>query len=473
MFFNSKAGFISTKALLGLAGAGMLSLAWWITGDGVKDSLAIQPLLQQVSLAEFVLEVTEPGEVESAENVEIRCEVRGRSSLGVSILEIVPEGTLVQKGDFLVRLDDASLQKDLLQQRISVYQSRAALVKSKADLEAARLSMEEYLSGSFRQEEEQLESSEFVGIENLRRAEEYFSYSKRLASKGYVSDAQLEADQFAVEKARKELDLAQTKLEVLRVHSRKAKVNDLNASIQTLSAKLKSVENSYELECTREKEINEQIKKCIIKSPAIGEVTYANRSTSGSEDGILIEEGKLVRERQKIIRLPDASLMRVIAKVNENRIEQIREGMICSIKIDALRGIELKGKVESVSDYPLPSVSRYTSHIKEYATHILIHNPPIGIRSGMTAKVSILSEKIDQALQVPITAIFRRNGNDYCLVGVADNNSFSVRALELGSNNLTMVVVLKGLKEGENVLVNPDSFIVKFASEIGEKKPAV
>jgi multidrug efflux pump subunit AcrA (membrane-fusion protein) len=473
MFFNSKAGFVSTKALLGLAGAGMLSLAWWITGDEVKDSLAIKPLLQQVSLAEFVLEVTEPGEVESAENVEIRCEVRGRSSLGVSILEIVPEGTIVQKGDFLVRLDDASLQKDLLQQRISVHQSRASLVKSKADLEAAQLSMEEYLSGSFRQEEEQLESSEFVGIENLRRAEEYFSYSKRLASKGYVSDAQLEADQFAVEKARKELDLAQTKLEVLRVHSKKAKVNDLTASIQTLAAKLKSVENSYELECTREKEINEQIKKCIIKSPASGEVTYANRSNSGSEDGILIAEGKLVRERQKIIRLPDASLMRVIAKVNENRIEQIREGMICSIKIDALRGIELIGRVESVSDYPLPSVSRYTSHIKEYATHILIHNPPIGIRSGMSAKVSILSEKIDQALQVPITAIFRRNGNDYCLVSIADNNSFSVRALELGSNNLTMVVVLKGLKEGENILVNPDSFIEKFASEIGEKKTAV
>ena len=54
-------------------------------------------------------------------------------------------------------------------------------------------------------------------------------YSKKLAAKGYVSEAQLEADQFAVEKARKELDLAQTKLEVLRTHSRKAKVNDLNA----------------------------------------------------------------------------------------------------------------------------------------------------------------------------------------------------------------------------------------------------
>ena len=461
-----KSGFISSKVLLGLASAGVVSFAWWMMGDASNENLSIQPLLEEVTSNEFVLEITEPGEIESAENVEIRCEVRSRSSSGISILEIVPEGTLVKKGDFLVRLDDAALQKDLLQQRIAVHQSRASLVKARADREAALLSMQEYLSGSFRQEEEQLESAEFVAKENLRRAEEYLAYSKRLAAKGYVSDAQLEADQFAVEKAGKELDLSQTKLEVLRVHARKAKVNDLNASIQTSEAKLKSVENSYELECTREKEINEQIQKCIIYSPSAGEVTYANRTKSGSEDGVLIEEGKSVRERQTIIRLPDASLMRVIAKVNENRIEQIKKGMSCSITIDAIRGVEIKGEVESVSEYPLPSLSRYTAHIKEYATEIIIHNPPVGIRSGMTAKVSILSEKYENALQVPLTAIFRKNGNAYCLVSNKDGIGFSLRSLQLGANNLNKVIVLKGLAGGEKVLVNPDSFSEKYTSSL-------
>ena len=171
------------------------------------------------------------------------------------------------------------------------------------------------------------------------------------------------------------------------------------------------IKQAYKDKLDQQKEINEQIKKCIIYSPSAGEVTYANRTKSGSEDGVLIEEGKSVRERQTIIRLPDASLMRVIAKVNENRIEQIKKGMSCSITIDAIRGVEIKGEVESVSEYPLPSLSRYTAHIKEYATEIIIHNPPVGIRSGMTAKVSILSEKYENALQVPLTAIFRKNGN--------------------------------------------------------------
>ena len=458
MFLNPKnRGFVSTKTLMGLAGAGALSLIWWVSGDEDSLDAEIQPLLEEVKVGDFVLELVEPGEIESAENVEIKSEVRSRSSSGTAILEIVPEGKVVEKGDFLVRLDDASLQKDLLRQRISVHQSKATLVKANADVEAATLALQEYLSGSFRENEEQLESAEFVAKENLRRAEEYLVYSKKLAAKGYVSEAQLEADQFAVEKARKELDLAQTKLEVLRIHSRKAQVNDLNASILTAEARLQSAQNSYQLEKTQESEIEEQIEKCMIISPSAGEVTYANNTKSGSSDSVLIEEGKLVRENQTIIRLPNASLLRVRAKVNENRIEQVRPEMKCSILIDAMRDLELDGTVESVSEYPIPSVSRYTSHIKEYSTEILINNPPPGVRTGMTAKVTIKSEFIENTLQVPLTAVFRKESKSFCLVSALDEG-MEIREIQLGSHNTNMAVVIEGLAKGEKVVLNPDHF---------------
>ena len=455
-------GFVSTKTLVGLASAGILSFAWWAMHEDSSMDGEIQPLFEKVTKGEFKLEFTEPGEIESAENVEINCEVKSRSSAGVSILEIVREGTVVEKGDFLVKLDDAVLQKDLLSQRISVHKARASLVKAKADVEAAELALDEYMSGSFRQEEEQMESAEFVARENLRRAEEYLAYSKKLAAKGYLPEAQLEADQFAVEKARKELDLAMTKLEVLRVHSHKAKVNDLNASILTARAQLKSSENSFELEATKEREINDQIAKCVILSPAAGEVTYANRNNSGTADGILIEEGKPVRERQTIIRLPNPSLMRVRAKVNESRIEQVKPGMLCSITIDAFRGLSLSGEVDSVSDYPLASVSRYTSHIKEYATEIIIEHPPEGIRSGMSAKVTILSEKHEDVLQIPLTAVIRKDGQSYCIVRKGESG-LKLRSIEIGTPNLTHALLLRGLSEGEEVVVNPASFTELFA----------
>ena len=459
--YSRNQGFVSTKALTALAGAGALSLLWWMTGSEDSLDLELQPLFEEVTASDFVLEFVEPGEIESAENVEIKSEVRSRTSAGTAILEIVPEGTFVEEGDFLVRLDDASLQKDMLRQRIAVHQAKASLVKATADVEAAKLALQEYLSGSFRENEEQLESSEFVAKENLRRAEEYLIYSKKLATKGYVSETQLEADQFAVEKARKELDLAQTKLEVLRIHSKKATVNDLNASILTAEARLQSAENSYQLEKTQESEIEEQIEKCMIHSPSAGEVTYANKTKSGSSDAILIEEGKQVRENQTIIRLPNASRLRVRAKVNENRIEQVRPGMECIILIDAMRDLELEGTVESVSEYPLPSVSRYTSHIKEYSTEIVINNPPSGVRTGMTAKVTIKSEFIENTLQIPLTTIFRKEGKSFCLVG-GEDNTLEIRKIDLGSHNMNRAVVLEGLEVGERVVLNPDHFLAKL-----------
>ncbi len=459
-FSSSKTkGFTSVKALLGLASAGVLSFAWWMMDSSSSGEVEMEPLFEKVIKGEFKLEFTELGEIESAENVEIISEVKGDRYSGVCILEIVPEGSKVKKGDFLVRLDDAMLQKNLLSQRILVHKARASLVKATAEVQAARLSLEEYLSGSFRQEEEQMQSAEFVARENLRRAEEYLAYSKKLAAKGYLPEAQLEADQFAVEKARKELDLAMTKLEVLRVHSRKAKVNDLNASILTAEANLRSIENSYELESKKEREITEQIDKCVIYSPAEGEVTYANRKQSGSSDGVLIEEGKFVRERQTIIRLPDTSHMRVFARVSETKVEQVKVGMPCSISItrDGFRGVVLNGEVVSVSDYPVPSSNRYAAHIKEYATEILIENPPEAIKAGMSAKVTILADSLDQALLVPLSAVVRKEGRFYCLLKSGED-AIIFKEIKLGSSNTTHAVLIGGLKELDEVVINPDSF---------------
>ena len=466
-------GFAAAKTLIGLASGGVVVVGWWLMTAGESEEALPDALFEQVVRKEFRLEIVEPGEIESAHNVDVLCEVKSRNSAGVNILEIVPEGSQVEKGDFLVRLDDSALQKDLLTQRIDVHQAKALLVQAEADYEAAKLAMDEYLSGSYRQDLEQLEGAVFVARENLRRAQEYHDYSQKLAVKGYISETQLEADSFAVEKSRKDLDLSLTKLDVLKVHSRKAKVNDLNASIQTAEARLLSRRNSYELEVAQEAEIEEQISKCLIKAPASGEVTYANRNTSSSSssDGILIEEGRPVRERQAIIRLPDPSNMRVLAKVNESRIEQVKLGMPVEISIFAARELVLRGYVEKVGEYPIPSASRYTAHIKEYATEVLIENPPKGLRPGMTAKVRVLVEQIPSALQVPLHAVLRVKGASYCLV-VDESGNLQARVVRLGSANDSSTVVESGLSEGEQLVVNAREFrdIVTFpANPSGEQ----
>lgn len=419
-----------------------------------KAAASLGPLTATVALRPFVEEVIERGEVASSENVEIRCMVQSKSALGTAIIEIVPEGTYVQKGDFLVKLDDSALQAELVQQRITCHTARALLTEARAEFEASDLAYKEYESGTFKQEVGVLESERFVAQENVRRAEEYLRYSMKLASRGYVTEVQLEADRFAVEKARKELENASTKLEVLHRFTKVKTINRLKASVETASAKLQSRENSNQLEEERLKNLESQLQFCLITAPTSGQVVYAN--PVGVDRDPLIAEGKLVRERQIIIRLPDPQRMQVMARINESRIDRVKIGMPARIQLDAFPNRPMWGTVRSISEYPLPPSSVYST-IKEYAAEISIDDPQKGVRTGMTAQVAVEVKRMDQALQVPVQAVLERGKKFFCILSDPDGNRV-LRNVSVGSSNGQSVIIKEGLALGEEVLLAPHNY---------------
>jgi multidrug efflux pump subunit AcrA (membrane-fusion protein) len=419
------------------------------SGSGNEDVLTAP-----VEVGRFVNEVIEAGEVESSSNVEVRCEVQSRNSNGTSILEIVVEGTYVQKGDFLARLDDSALQSDLLQQQIACNSSETLAVQAKNELEANRLALQEYESGTFRQEVELQESLVFVAEENLRRAEEYLRYSERLAVRGYVTEIQLEADKFAVEKARKELDVANSKLEVLKTYNKRRMLNRLQADIRIAESKLQSLESIHTLDLSKLENLKLQMEKCIIRAPAAGQVVYANDARTRSSSGdVAIAEGRLVRERQIMFRLPDPRRMQVMAKINESRIERVKPGMTAKLTLDALSDMVLEGTVRTVSDFPLPNNNVYNT-TKEYAAIVEIHVPPHAVRPGMTAEVAIQIEQMDDVLQVPLQAVFERDRRHFCLLR-HDDDELELREVQLGPVNEKFAVIRTGLNSEDHVVLNP------------------
>lgn len=455
-------GIRRTLAIALVIVAGAAGGGWYWTRGGMSSGPADAPLTAPVVMAPFVHEVVERGEVESSSNVEVRCEVQSRNSWGAAILEIVPEGKFVQPGDFLIRLDDSMLQAELTQQQIVCNTSQAEMIQAQAAVATARLTKKEYESGTFHQEEEQLQSEHFVAEENLRRAEEYLNYSERLASKGYVTATQLEADRFAVEKARKELDVVRIKLEVLKTFTRQKMLSQFEADIQTAEAKLSAVQDSYNLDQTKLEFIKTQIAKCQIRAPSAGQVVYANDTSRSSSGDVLIEEGKLVRERQVLIRLPNPHKMQVLAKINESRIDLIDVGHTAVFKLDALPGVELHGIVRKVSEYPLPTTSSFTAHVKDYATVIEIQDPPEGLRPGMTAQVAIEVERLAEAVQAPVQAVFERDGRHFCLVAGAEGD-VEPREVLIGSNNEKFVIVRAGLTSDEQVVLSPSPLLEGLA----------
>jgi HlyD family secretion protein len=424
-------------------------------GDG-KQASGVESLFHKVEYGDFSFTVVEPGEVESSSNVDVFCEVKSRNSSGTVILEIVPEGTWVDTDDFICKLDDSELQNQLLKEQIDLNNAEAQYIQAEADHENAKLALQEYESGTFPQEVKQYQSEEFVSRENLRRAEEFLSFSVKLAARDYISEVQLEADRFAVEKARKELEVSVTKLEVLQTLTRLKRLNELKAKLRSSRVDQNSKQTILALAKDKLEEIRQQIAKCVVRAPSSGQVVYGNRQSKSSDD-ILIEEGRPVREKQVIVRLPDPGKMHVVAKVNESRIDRISVGQKAKIKLDAFARMTLAGEVSEISEYPLPSRHYLMAHIKEYATVVDILDPPEELRPGMTSEVTIVAEELKNVLQVPLQAILEKDKGFYCLVG--DNmKNLEAKPVELGSANEQFVVIKRGLMAGLSVAMNPRQF---------------
>jgi multidrug efflux pump subunit AcrA (membrane-fusion protein) len=446
-------GFIKTILLTALILAGGIAgLFAWINATDSDQSTAGNDLTFAVIEGEFISSINEPGDVLSSSNVEVRCRVRERG--GTPILEIVDEGTQVEVGDFLVQLDDTDYRDELVEQKIQVASDRAAVIQAQSDLATAERTLAEFENGQFAQEVATLEAELALAEETHRRALEYRKYSANLARKGYINKAQLEADEFAVLKAEAEVDLARSKLNVLENFSKERMRAELVAEIEKQKANLEASQFTEELSRQRQAYYEEQVAACRITAPVAGQVVYASDIEGRGESGIVIEEGVNVLEGQAIIRLPDPENMQVVARVNDSKINLVQAGQPAIIRLDTATGVEIAGKVRKVADFPLPR--RWEQAPIEYEVFIDITERNEMVRTGLRAKAEVFVERIDKAIQAPVSSVIQR-GDRYFVV-VASGVQREMREVKLGTNNESLVVIESGLKPGERVLVDPDDY---------------
>jgi RND family efflux transporter MFP subunit len=422
------------------------------------------PIMHAVQRGNFIHDVTEHGNVESANNVEIRCEVESHGA-GTMIIWIVPEGTYVKPApdwepsepgeeppDLLVKLDSSSLEDKRIQQQIVCNSSKAAVTQAENNFKTAVIAKEEYLEGTYLEQKKRLEGAISLAEEELVRAEQYLTDSQVLHAKGFISDRELQTDELELQRKRIELERATTEMEVLEKYTKPKRLLTLDADINVAQARLDSEKHSHKLDLDKLEEYEEQIAKCTIRAPQPGQVVYANVTDRRGGQEIVIEEGTMIRERQEIIRLPDPENMQVKAKINEARVSAIEDGMPARIELDAFPDMKLTGTVEKVSEYPLPT-SWFAGNVKEYETIVKIDSFPkdLEMRPGMTAKVSIRVEQLDDVLTVPVQAVFEHGSKHYCVFRNGDQ--MQARQVSVGSSNDKEVVITEGLEAGDQVVL--------------------
>ncbi|MDR1962400.1 MAG: efflux RND transporter periplasmic adaptor subunit [Planctomycetaceae bacterium] len=405
------------------------------------------PQLTTVRKETFIHEILERGSVDSASNVEIRCQVE--SAGGLTIISVVPEGTVVKKGDLLVELDSSTLRENVTKQRIAVLASKSKLAQSEADLKTAELTLQEYLKGKFEEEKKTIENEIFAAEESVRTQEDNLAFYKRLLERGYVTDSKVAADIIELDKAINAKDIAKLKLEVLNTYTKEKNVVQYEAAIASNQAKVESDKQSLQLDEERLEHLENQLKLCRIVAPQDGQVVYYMPRWGGDED--LIKEGKKVVERQILLRLPDPAQMQVKGLVNEANIRLVKVGQTASIRLEAFPNQVFGGIVRVVNDYPEPGNWMGGSMSKEYMTTISILDPPEGIKPGLTAEAKITVNEIRNAFVLPVQAVFEYGGKTYAVT--FQDGKWDKIEVKTGQSNDKEVVILEGLKEGDAVVL--------------------
>lgn len=448
--------FTLVVGLLALIGYGAVQWLRTLQPDPVQahSTFTVQP-------DELVITVTEDGNIESGSNTDIKCQVAG----GSSILWIVEDGKEVQEGDKLVELDASALEDQINSQKIVYNKARTTLIQAQKDHQVALISVDEYLQGTLKQELETADTNITIAEENLRSAQNALDYSERMFQRGYISELELESQQFAVKRAQLELNSANTAKEVLEKFTKVKTLEDLQSQVETAEASVESEQAAFNLEEAKLKRLETQLENCTIVAPHDGMVVYANERSRFGQQSSTIEEGAVIRERQTILRLPDLSAMQVKVKVHESRVEDLSRNMRARINI---QGRTFQGVVTSIANQPEPT-SWFQGEVKEYATIVRIDGEPEGLKPGMTAEVEILISHLTDVLTLPVSAVVEQRGG-YFAWARTDQGEIQRRPLMLGMTNDEFVEIRDGVVSDDEIIRNPRAVVAEAQVMVEESE---
>lgn len=397
-----------------------------------------------VALGDVVATLEVEGNVESAHNIDITCQVKG----GSTILWIVPDGTHVEKGEELVRFDSSAVEDLLSQQTIVVERARAAQIAAEHELAAARLALPEYVQGTFVELNQEADLNIVTAGHNLRLAEQNLAANRRLFRRGYVAQGQVEASAFGVEQAGLQLDIARRAKTVLETYNQPKMTQEIKSRLETAEALVRSTTAELGLAEKQLARYHAQVERCIVRAPQSGLAIYANNA-DGWSSVPQIELGAPVRARQPVIWLPDLDHMQVRALVHESAVTRVRPGERAAVVI---RGHEFSATITEVSNQPAYT-RRSQEHIKYFVVVARIDHPSPGLRPGETADLAMLLDYRPNVLRAPLETVVKED--DHALVWVESGESIEARQIKLGTCGDEMAEIRCGVKAGERIVVDP------------------
>ena len=399
-------------------------------------------LTHTITRGDLLVTVIAHGRLESSESTEIKCKVRGRNT----VIWVVESGTVVKPGDELVRLDSLFIEEQINERTKYAHWCRSSAERSKANVASSELAVSEYEQGRYVSQLLTLEKELAVDESMLRTAKNMLGHAEMMAESGYVSKLKVEEKEFAVTQADLKLKLTKTLIDVLKRFTKAEQLQTLKGDLAATTANHAANAERAMADASRRDRALEEFKHCVVTADRGGLVIHP--SAARWRNSPEIAEGVTVHKDQVLLLMPDLSKMQVKVGIHESIIDRLKTGQSATV---TLMDKTLDGTVTDVA-LALRPAGYWTGNEVKYDTIIQLPSAA-GLMPGMSAEVEVLLARHENVLRIPVAAVLKTGDGAFCWVKAPQGTER--RTLELGDSNDVFTVVVAGLKEGDEVVLNP------------------
>ena len=358
-----------------------------------KDKL----IIETVSQDQFNDYITVPGTVEPITIIYLDAQEGGRVEE-----KVIEEGTMVKKGDIILKLSNPDLHLNILDSEAQLAEKENFLRNTQINMEQQRLQIKRDL----------------VTLKyDIERKERNYQQNVTLMKDNLISK-----EEFI--RSKEDLDMARQSRE-LALERQKQDSSFYSVNINSMVTNLENMRKNLQLVRERAENLN-------VRAPVDGQL------------GLLTPEiGQNIQRGANMGQVNVLTSYKVTAQIDEHYIDRVRTSLTATLD---RQGKEYNLLVKRV----YPEVRNGTFEIDM----IFRDSMPDNIRTGQTYYTSLQLGQPKVSVLVPIGGFFQETGGQWIFVLDPTESFATKRNISIGRKNPKYYEVLEGLKPGEKVIVS-------------------
>jgi HlyD family secretion protein len=368
----------------------------------------------EVKHGDFIDSLQLRGQVKSLTSVSI---VAPAEAGDLQILKISADGSPVKQGETIVEFDKTKTEQDLEQFRSTLKSADAEIEQARAQ---AHLTEEEDVTAvakaKYDVEAAKLDASKREIVSKIEGGEANLK----------VSDAEQELNQME-EKLKSDQAVNQATIESKSQASKKA-AYDVGRAERALT-------------------------KMILRAPSAGTVSLVSLWHPDGEAPF--KAGDRAWPGAPIAELPDTSELRLSARVDETERGRLAVKPEVTAQVDGVPDQQFTGTIEKISTIATSDFSSGWPFPRNFDLEITIKQMDARLKPGMTAQLTVIVDKVPNALSIPVQASFQKSGETVAYRWTG--SKFQEHTIGVGRRSGDRILISSGLREGDRIALKDPS----------------